>query len=413
MSTLIITLPNTPASASTPVESVYSEDGLEATRIANAQLSLMPATGAQVVALVPAQQLSWHVVTLPRGTLEQGYFGDGGASRLHTVLEGLLEDRLLDEPASLHFALEPRPREGNPVRVATCNKIWLQAWIATLEAAGLPVTRIVPEISPTPQDAATPAWRVMGSPERPELLRSDAEGVTLLPFSAAAMALLAAHGAADASAPLLAEPGVAALAEQAFKRPATLQTRTQRALLAAQANWDLAQFDLLRTLGTRTRKHLTALTGSLLRAPQWRAARWASLALVILNLAGLQAWAWKEQSALTAKRVAIQNTLMSTFPDVRVVVDAPLQMARATADLQRQSGTASGADLEAMLSQFQAAAPDTPPPAAIEFIADELQLKGLDAAHPTLTDVATRLQARGYMARWDGDALVLRQGGRP
>jgi len=413
MSILIISLPKTPASAATTVECVRSEDGLEAVRVAHTQLSLLPATSAEVVALVPAQQLSWHVVTLPRGTLERGYFGDGGANRLRTVLEGLLEDRLLDEPASLHFALEPDAREGSPVRVAACNKTWLQAWIAALEAAGLPVTRIVPETAPTPQGTASPAWLLMGSPEQPELLRRDADGVTLLPFSAAAMALLATGGAADTSTPLLAEPGVAAMAEQAFKRTATLQTRAHRALAAAQAHWDLAQFDLLRTRGTRTRKQLSTLTDNLLRAPQWRPARWAAVALVVLNLAGLQAWAWKEQSALAAKRTAIQATLTTTFPEVRVVVDAPLQMARAVADLQRQSGTASGADLEAMLGQFQAAAPDAPPPAAIEFVADELQLKGLDPALPSLADVASRLQARGYATRWDNDALVLRQGGRP
>jgi len=413
MTSLIIFLPPIQASASTPVETVVNEDGQDALRVAHTQLSLLSAKNAEVVALVPAQQLSWHVVNLPRGTLERSYFGDAGSGRLRSVLEGLLEDRVLDEPASLHFALEPNAREGNPVHVATCNKTWLQAWIAALEAAGLPVTRIVPEIAPTAPGAGAPAWLVMGSPERPELLRSDADGVTLLPLSAATLTLLAVNASAEAAAPLLAEPGVAALAEQAFKRTATLQTRAQRAVAASQANWDLAQFDLLRTRGTRTRKHLHAFTSTLLRAPQWRAARWAALAVVVVNLAGLQAWAWKEQSALSAKRASIQNTLTSTFPDIRVVVDAPLQMARAVADVQRQSGTASGADLEAMLSQFQAAAPDTPAPAAIEFVAGELQLKGLDSAVPALADVTNRLQASGYTARWDNDALVVKQGGRP
>jgi general secretion pathway protein L len=227
------------------------------------------------------------------------------------------------------------------------------------------------------------------------------------------MTLLAANSSVEADAPLLAEPGVAALAEQAFKRTATLQTRAQRAVDATQAKWDLAQFDLLRTRGTRTRKNLNAFARTLLRAPQWRAARWAAIAVVVVNLAGLQAWAWKEQSALTAKRAAIQNTLTSTFPDIRVVVDAPLQMARAVADVQRQSGTASGADLEAMLSQFQAAAPGAPAPAAIEFVAGELQLKALDSALPALADVTNRLQTSGYSARWDNDALVIKQGVRP
>jgi len=413
MTSLIVLLPPTQASPSMPVDTVVNQGGQDAPRVARMLVSSIFTKNAEVVALVPAQQLSWHVVTLPRGTLERGYFGDAGSSRLRSVLEGLLEDRLLDEPANLHFALEPNAREGSPVHVATCNKTWLQAWIAALEAVGLSVTRIVPEAAPTPQDAAGPAWLVLGSAERPELLRSDANGVTLLPLSPTALALMGANATAAAAAPLLAEPGVAALAEQMFKRTATLQTRAQRAVAVSQAKWDLAQFDLMRSRGTRTRKHLNAVASTLLLAPQWRAARWAALAVVIVNLAGLQAWAWKEQSALTAKRTAIQNILTSTFPEVRVVVDAPLQMVRAASDAQRQSGSASGADLEAMLSQFQTVAPGAPAPAAIEFVAGELQLKGLDAALPALTDVTSRLQSSGYTARWDNSTLVVMQGGRP
>ncbi|MEN9467951.1 MAG: hypothetical protein RL081_1952 [Pseudomonadota bacterium] len=128
---------------------------------------------------------------------------------------------------------------------------------------------------------------------------------------------------------------------------------------------------------------------------------------------GLQAWAWKEQSSQASKRAAIQSVLTTTFPDVRVIVDAPLQMARAVADLQRQSGGTSNADLEAMLGQFQAAAPGTPAPSAIEFVAGELVLRGLDSAAPGLADATTRLQAQGYAARWDGDALMIQQERQP
>jgi general secretion pathway protein L len=170
----------------------------------------------------------------------------------------------------------------------------------------------------------------------------------------------------------------------------------------------MAQFDLLYTRRARTRKRLSALVKTLLQAPRWRAARWAALALVAVNLAGLQAWAWQEKAALAAKRAAIRDTLTVTFPEVRVVVDAPLQMARALADLQRRSGTASSADLETMLAQYQTSVPDARAPSAIEFTAGELRLKGLDAASQGLRDAPTRLQARGYSARLDGDSLLIK-----
>lgn len=418
MSTLIVTLPLLPFSASTPCESVLVDDGATVARQVEAPVALLPsAPGAEVVAVVPVQSLSWHRLTLPRGTLDHGYFSEGSAPRLRSVLEGLLEDRLLDDPSHLHFALEPKAQDSAPVWVAVCDRAWLQAWIAALEQAGRPVARIVPEMAPHSSGAPAGAdLQIMGTPEQAQLVHNGPDGLTLLPLSSAAVALVTrpdAQDAPDAVVAVVAEPGVAVLAEQFFKRSVALQTRTERAVAAAQSSWDLAQFDLLRTRGTRTRKHLSAMVTTLLHAPQWRAARWCAIALVAVNLVGVQAWAWKEQSAQAAKRTAIRDTLMTTFPDVRVVVDAPLQMARALADLQRQSGAASSADLETLLGEFQAAAPGTPAPAAIDFIAGELQLKGLDPAFASLTDIASRLQTQGYAARWEADSLVMKQERRP
>lgn len=414
MATLTITLPLSDADANTACEHVLADNANQVVQAGSSLLALLPAAvGVEVVAMVPVQKLSWYLLALPRGAL-----GRGNAQRLRSVLEGLLEEHLLDDPQQLHFALEPDASEGRPVRVAACDRRWLQGWVAALELAGVPVARIVPEMAPATaaQPSATPALQVIGTPEHVELVHVTADGVARLPLGSASVDLFKLAHANGAELPallVLAEPALAALAEQLFQRPVALQTRAERAANASATAWDLAQFDLLRTRSTRTRKHLTALSNTLLHGPQWRPARWAAAALVLVNLAGVQAWAWKEQTALAAKRSAIKTTLTSTFPEVRVVVDAPLQMARALADLQRQSGTASGTDLETMLGQFQAAAPESPAPAAIEFVANELQLKGLDASAAPLNDISARLQARGYAARWDGDALVLRQAVQP
>lgn len=130
-------------------------------------------------------------------------------------------------------------------------------------------------------------------------------------------------------------------------------------------------------------------------------------------MVGLQAWAWKEQSALQAKRDAIRAVLLSTFPDVRVVVDAPQQMARALADLQRQSGAASSLDLETMLGLFQTLALEESTPSAIEFIAGELRLKTQPISDAQLASLSTRLQAQGYAAQMRGDSLVISVERRP
>ena len=407
MTSLIVTLPRTLPAPATPCEGVLSDDGRTVLRTFETPVALLPAlAGVEIVAVVPVARLSWHRLALPRGALKASLFQEGNAARLRTILDGLLEDRVLDDTGQLHFAIEPRARDGEPVWIAACDRAWLHAWLAALEQAGRPVSRIVPELAPPASGAPEAAsLHAIGSPESAQLLRAGSDGVTLLPLSVSTALLVA--WPEDAS--VLAEPGVAALAEHFFNRAVTPQTAAERWLAAAQSGWDLAQFDLLYTRGTRTRKRLSAVTAALLRAPRWRAARWAATLLVASNLIGLQAWAWKEQSAQAAQRNAIRSTLSSTFPEVRLVVDAPVQMARALADLQRRNGAASASDMETILGHFQAAAPDEWRPSAIEFIANELRLKGLDAAAAGSSGISARLQARGYSARLEGDTLVLKE----
>lgn len=408
MSSLIVTLPSTPPTATALCSAVWTEDGSTVNRHLDAPLSLLPQTpGAEVVVVVPASQLSWHRVEFPKGTLERSFFQEGNAPRLRAVLDGLLEDRLLDEPAHLHFAIQPQARSDAPNWVATCNRAWLRAWLAALEQTGRAVARIAPELAPPPDSAPdTITITAMGTAEQPQLVCSTPQGMLLLPLGHSGVALLPTGAAA---APVLAEPVVAALAEQFFNGRVSLQTAAQRAIAAAQSGWDLAQFDLLRTRGTRRRKQVSQVANDLLKSPRWKPARWAVVALVVVNLVGLQVWAWKEEAALAAKRASLREILTTTFPDVRVVVDAPVQMARALADLQRQSGTAASGDLETMLGQFQALAPDLATSTAIEFVAGELRLKLADPSNPALTTAITRLQAQGYNVTLDGDQLVMKQ----
>lgn len=415
MTTFIVTLPDTLPAPATLCHCAVTSDGSTVTRHSETSLALMalPA-GAEVVVMVPAQRLSWHRLELPRGTLDRKLFEDSDALRLRAVLDGLLEDRLLDEPTQMHFALEPHAKAGVPIWVSACDREWLHAWVSALEQAGLPIARIIPELAPPPADeAAAVAFQVTGTTEEALLMASGPLGVTLLPLSDTALHLVLTPEGRESLESVTADPAVAALAEQHFRCKVNLQNHPQRAVLAAQTGWDLAQFDLLRNRRTRILKQLSSMATALRQAPQWRAVRWGAVALLAIHLIGLQTWAWKVQSAHNAKRSAMRSILTTTFPDIRVVVDAPVQMARALADLQRQSGTASSADLETILGQFQAAAPETPAPTAIEFIAGEVLLKGLDPSAPPLIEVVPKLQTQGYAARWDGDNLAIKQERRP
>jgi general secretion pathway protein L len=212
---------------------------------------------------------------------------------------------------------------------------------------------------------------------------------------------------------IMAEPAVASLAEQLFKRSVALQQAGQRRLQAIGSSWDLAQFELANSSGARTRKRLSASLGSLLRAPRWRAARYAMLALLLVNLAGLNAWAWREQSRLKLQRAAIGELLTSTFPQVRMVVDPLVQMSKEVAILQQASGTATARDMEVMLGAFGALAALKTVPTAIDFAAGELRLKGLKLGPDEVAAISFRLKPQSYTASAEGDSIVIRQVAAP
>jgi general secretion pathway protein L len=431
MTTLIVTLPMEPPLATAQFDYVLTPEGRTVTGHSRVPVALLPAApNGEVVAVVPVQALSWHAVQLPRGTLSKNFsknfLSESSSPRLRAILDGLLEERLLDDPAQLHFALAPGARDDAPVWVAVCDRAWLRSALQSLEQAGRPVSRIVPEFAPpgavgpasngagaegddVSGAGSDAALHVIGTPESAHIVFVSTRGVTALPLSHASVALAAWP---DASA-IVAEPAVAALAEGFFKRPAALQQSAQRRLRAAQSDWDLAQFDLVNSGRTRTWKRAAGLWKSLWQAPRWRAARWALGALAVVNLLGLNAWAWKERSSLDAKRLAVRDVLTRTFPGVKVVVDAPVQMARELAVLRQATGGASKGDFESILTSFGALALVGITPSAIEYVANEVRFKNPGLGSAQVAEAAGKLKPLGYAVRADGDSLLVKPEASP
>jgi general secretion pathway protein L len=206
----------------------------------------------------------------------------------------------------------------------------------------------------------------------------------------------------------IAEPAVAVLAEQVLQHRPVLQQSAERWLRAAQSEWDLAQFEL--SSSGQAIKRLGALWGDVVSSPQWRPARWGAIALVVLNLVGLNAWAWRERSALDTKREAMRRALTETFPNVKVVVDAPVQMEREVAALRQATGVASGRDFEAMLGALALAVPPKRVATGVDYANGELRVRGLALAGADMAGVASTLHTYGYNVNASGDALVVSPG---
>ncbi len=405
MSTLAILLPLAPLAADASYDYALSADGQAVSRHGSATAALLPAAGraGETVAVVPARALSWHRVALPPGALAH-------AGRVRAVLEGLLEEQLLDDPATLHFALEPGAQSGSTAWVAVCERAWLQAALQALEAAGRPVDRVVPELAPGPTASGRPEGTVLGPPEQARLAVAGAGpelAAAVLPLDATAATWLGAPGEDDP--PVRAEPAVVALAERLLApRRIQLQTAAERMLAATRSPWNLAQFDLASSGGTRLLRRAAAAAHTFLHAPPWRPARWALLALVLVQVAGLNLWAWQDRQALAAKRAAVDRLLTESFPQVQVVVDAPVQMERELARLRQQAGSLSARDLEPLMAAAGHALPAGRAVAAIEYGDGELRLPGLVLNAQELAAARQRAAAEGVQLLTRDDALALR-----
>ena len=365
--------------------------------------ALLPATarGGEVVAVVPVTLLSWHRVKLPKGI-------GAGSTRLRPVLEGLLEDRLLDEATHLHLALEPAAgADGEPAWVAACDKSWLRGHLQALEMADRRVSRVVPEFAPEIGDLRL---HVTSDAGLPQLIMSggQATGVMRLPLTHASLALIPST-LDDEEIPIFCEPEVAELTERLLQRKVDLITRPQRWLVSARSPWDLAQFELASSSRLRTLKRLTKFVRDLLQAPAGQPARWGIAMLLVIHLAGLNIWSWQIQNTLKAQRKTLATTLTQTFPQVRLVVDAPLQMERELAVLRQASGTATGRDLEPLLAALGSVTRADLSLGAIEFMAGEARLKGFQLGAPDASRLSDQLQRLGYAARQDGDTFFIQQ----
>lgn len=407
MAILIITLPAQALKSATQLDYVISRDGTALDTQSSAPWSLLPASAraaqaTQVVLVLPVERVSWHQVQLPPGAAR--------STRLRAVLEGLVEDQLLDDVADLHLALQqPLPAQG-PAWLAACDKAWLLDCVREVEQAGFDISALVPELAPPVLGAAAPGQLyALDSPQGPQWVHSSTAGLTRWPLQAA---VLAAIKPAD-DVPVWAEPAVAAQAEALLGRPLFLQTSAQRALLASQGAWDLAQFGIVASRGGRSFRRMAQGLQQFSSAARWRPVRWGLWAVLLVHVLGLNLYAYQQQAAVNQERRAMQAAFTSTFPKVQAVVDAPAQMQREVDQLRQRSGQLAPDDAEVMLSALMQSANFPAAPTAIHYQGGELKIEGLQLPASALAELTRAMQARGYQLQAQGAALSMRARGAP
>lgn len=381
---------------------VHSRDGQTALAHGTNAAALLPRDD-DVVLVLPVLATSWHQLTLPKIN----------TARLRQALDGLLEDRLLADTASLHLALQPGLQPGQTGWVAACQRAQLTQWLTTLHNAGRPASRIVPDLCPQPQaqlhalTCADSAWLVSAGPLG--LLTAPLHAAASTPHQPTTAhlppAALAAMLRTTPDTPRQAEPACAGAAEAALDTPFALQTTAQRLLASSQTGWNLAQFDVRLSAGARRGQRWAQALRMAAYAPAWKPARWGVAVLVASLLLGLNATAWQERRSLQAKRAQVHQLLTQTFPHITLVLDAPLQMQREVARLARAAGDVSPTDLEPFLQSFSALEQDGIAITAIEYAPSNIQLTLHITAPEQLQTVRDGLQAQGWRTQYSAPVL--------
>ena len=356
-------------------------DGRQITVEGRAAPAGLPAAD-NVIAVVAESDISWRCVELPRA-----------GRQMRAALAGKLEELLLDDTETLHFALEPDAVGGDTAWVAVTARHWLAEHLAQLDAAHVFVERVAP-LSWPDEVPRGHFFEAQGNGDDGIALRwSHSEGAATLPLQGGLPRQFFPPGLVHA-AQWTATPGIATSAERWLGTTVTVLTPAQRALAVVESAWNLRQFDLApRARGVRA---LRLVSRALMRKP-WQPVRYGLATLALVQLLGLNLWAWHQNRELAARREAITATLTGAFPQVHAILDAPVQMQKQLDLMRASAGSVGEQDLEALLGAAATAWPaDRPPTEALAFEPGRLTVSAQGWSQPQIENFRTQLQSEGW-----------------
>jgi len=268
--------------------------------------------------------------------------------RLASALRYLVEDSTIADPDRLHVVAAPSPSRDS-LHLAIVDRQWLEKLLSRLESAGLVALCAYPE-SLLPQ-LPPRTWTVVWSGNDGFARTGEAEGFAL--------------DCPDAQDVPVALRLAVETARKAGRDPQAIQVRTAAGIAPPDSlgwssalgipvdpgpAWHWASAERRPNLDLLQREFASRAAGG---AWQRRLRRPAVLAgaLLFLGSCGIAVdWGAKvhERRALLAEMSAIYR---ETFGERAVVVDAPLQLSRALADLRRQAGQIAPGDFLALLDR--------------------------------------------------------------
>lgn len=299
-----------------------------------------PPGGARVIALAPGAEVTMHHVALPAGSEAQA----------RSAAPFAVEDEIALDVEAVHVALGRKgaPDESRAVAVVTRER--MQAWLATLDELDLHPAHLTPDyMALTPGEGA----RLFDAGDR-VLARTPQGGFTVDRDLAAMLApqTLSEQGldvveAWTANAGAL---GLDAGAASVRVRPPLDDAGLLQQFVSGVASG--VEIDLLQGAFRARRRRGES-------AAAWKRWRWpaglaASIALVWLVSAGVQAWSYRQ--AAQDLRAQAADAYVAAFPDEPRVSDPQRRLQARLADLGGGAGGGVGF-LELSAVAFESVAP--------------------------------------------------------
>ncbi len=349
---------------------------------ARMQPALLP-RATRLVAVWPAEHHALFALQLPAVA----------PARLHSALTGALEERLLDDPAGQHLAAGPRDADGTLKLACACDLETLRDALHRLAAAAREADAVVPECA-------------LIEPGEAWLQALDARRVRLLWRSADGEAgWLHADVAGDAP-PLAATrlrcaPALRALAARWWTM--AIDDGDDSALLARAATsaWNLRQFELAPQAAAQ---RAMLVLREALATPAWRRVGVLVVALLMVQLVGLEALALQLHARRHRLETELRSAASHALPGEPAILDAALQMHRALDNARARAGAPGSGSLETLLGAAAQVLPPTRDIRAIVYHPGALQLEvGAAAAQ----SAALRCPALGLHCVSEGATLRL------
>jgi general secretion pathway protein L len=140
--------------------------------------------------------------------------------------------------------------------------------------------------------------------------------------------------------------------------------------------------------------------------------RYGLIALALMHVAGLNLWAWYQQRQVEVKRAAMTQLLRVTHPQLRTVLDAPVQMQRETDALRAAAGKAGESDLEPLLGVAAAAWPEGQPALqTLRFDNGRLSFPAAGWSEPQIAQFRAQLASGGWDAALNNGVLSISRTG--